>query len=306
VKPVISVVMVDGGFRENLWPVDSWVNQTLPAAERELVWVDYTKRTPAEVKGLQGARCFALGRDDGPQILAYAFNEGIRRAKGSIIVLPDGDVACEPDLLETIAHELTEDPELVLYVLRLNQREADARPEQDLGYLRATCTLNHTFNYGGCTAVCREWLIKMNGYEQLPFFCGYHYNGGDNYIRFKNMGLKVRWHPTQRVYHAWHPIAPPSKWDTATEQERFIQRRAAAWEWMAYDGLDPSVDRLYDPSTPICSQWPSIVTERGVLTNAPSGSMAFAERIRCIFRNYGVFKGMLRLAGTALMRASRQ
>jgi hypothetical protein len=176
---------------------------------------------------------------------------------------PDSDVTCQENLLEIIFDELSKDPEVVLYILRLDQPKKHFREDQSLAYLQRTCSIKHTYNYGGCTAIRREWLIKMNGYEQLPFFSGYHYNGGDNYIRFKNMGLKVRWHPTQRVYHAWHPIPPVDKFNTTKEQDRFIQQRAANWDWLAYDGLDPGRNRPYDPESKIPSEWPLIMTERG-------------------------------------------
>lgn len=299
----ISIVMVDGGFRENFRPIEYWLNQTLPRNQYELIWVDYTDRVATEITALPKVRCFALGRDDEPQVLAYAFNEGIRRARGEIVVLPDADVACEPDLLETVANELTEDHELVLYVLRLDQPKAHFRPDQDLGHLRRTCSIKHTYNYGGCTAVRREWLIKMNGYEQLPFFAAYHYNGGDNYIRFKNMGLKVRWHPTQRVYHPWHPVPPAEKFATAEEQEQFICRRAATWEWLAYEGLDPSRNREYDPKASFPSGWERIVTERGSYIH-PSNSLpaSLLTHIRQVWRRHGVLKGAVRMCGRLTKR----
>jgi glycosyltransferase involved in cell wall biosynthesis len=268
--------------------------------------VDYTHRIPPEVARLEGARCFTLGRDDKPEISAYAYNEGIRQARGDIIVLPDADVACTPDLLETIKKELTEDPELVLYALRLNQREDDFKPEPDIDYLRKTCTLNHTFNFGGCTAVRREWLLKMNGYEQLPFFAGYHYNGGDNYLRFKNMGLKIRWHPTQRVYHPWHMLPPQTQFSTAQQQEEFLRYRAASWDWQAFDGLNPALNRDYDSRAARVSDWPCVTTERGLYVNPSCGEETAApsrlSRARQVFHDCGVLKGSLQIAGHVLVR----
>ncbi len=254
----------------------------------------------------KGARCFTLDRDDQPEIWAYAYNEGIRQARGEIVVLPDADVACTPDLLETIKKELTEDPELVLYVLRLNQRETDFRPRQDIDYLRRTCTVSHTFNFGGCTAVRRAWLIKMNGYEQLPFFAGYQYNGGDNYLRFKNMGLKIRWHPTQRVYHPWHTLPPQTRFSTAQQQEEFLCYRAASWGRQAFDGLDPALNQEYDSRAARVSDWPQVTTERGLYTNPLCGeeppALSRLSRVGQIFHDCGVLRGSLQVAGRVLVR----
>jgi len=261
----LSVIMVDGGFREHFWMVESWLQQTLERQRYEIIWVDYTGSVASEIKQLEGVRCFTLGRDDSEQILAYAYNEGIRQSRGDILVFPDADICCEPTLLETLLDDLSQDTQMVEYVLRLDQREEDYQPNQDLPYLRRTCSLQHTFNYGGCTAVAKKWMIEMNGYEQLPIFNGYHFNGGDNYIRFKNMGLKIRWHPSQRVYHPWHPAPPPKKHLTGDQQTTFIQKRAASSEWKAYNGLDPSQNRQYNKHIMPKTQWSAITTERGTL-----------------------------------------
>jgi len=263
VKPDLSVIMVDGGFRERFDTLGSWQNQTLAAERYELIWVEYTDRIAPAVQANPLWKALALGRQESSQQLAYAYNEGIRQAQGSIVVIADADVSCQADLLATILEELTDDPELVLYVLRLDQAPQHVRADQDMAHLTATCTIKHTYNFGGCTAVHRRHLIEMNGYEQLPIFAGYHYNGGDNYIRFKNMGLKVRWHPTQRVYHAHHPSPSPAKFTTSDAQEQFLRHRAATWDVLAYDGLDPGRNRPLPARLAYPSDWPVVLTERG-------------------------------------------
>jgi hypothetical protein len=298
--------MVDGGFRETFWPLRTWLDQSLSRETYELIWVDYTDRVAEQVMQHHRIRTFALGRDDEPQVLAYAFNEGICRARGEIVVLPDADVCCEWNLLEVIASELTADAELVLYVLRLDQPRNYYLPEQGLEHVRKTCSVKHTYNYGGCTAIGRRWLVEMNGYEQLPIFSGYHYNGGDNYIRFKNMGLKIRWHPKQRVYHPWHPSPPSAKRATAYEQERFIQRRAVNWEWLAYDGLDASRNRPYAGGVQAGTRWPAVITERGTYqaTTEPAG-LATGRGLQVLKRQLldrGPVRGMMYAVGRLLMR----
>ena len=122
------------------------------------------------------------------------------------------------------------------------------------------------------------------------------------------MGMKVRWHPTQRVYHPWHPAPPAGKFDTMDQQERFIRLRAAAWDWAAYDGLDPSRNRAYGPSAPAPGEWERITTERGTLTrqpgNDPTGKGGRTPRrgLRAAWREHGFIKGSLRAAGRLLLR----
>lgn len=258
----VSIIMVDGGFRENLWTVHSWLDQTLDSSQFELIWVDYTDRKPPELQKYPNVKTICLNRNDEPQQISRCFNEGIKQAKGEIIVLPDADVVCEKSLLELILADVSDDPELVLYVLRLDQPEKLKVSAKDLESLKATCSIKHTFNYGGCTVVHKSSLIKMNGYEQLPFFAGYHYNGGDNYIRFKNMGLKVKWHPTARVYHPWHTLPVIEKFSTVNEQEDFIRWRAATWDWQAFDGLNADINRPY-VMVENFTEWEQVITERG-------------------------------------------
>jgi hypothetical protein len=295
--PRASVIMVDGGFRESFHALDCFSRQTLPPEAYEIVWVEYTDRLAPQVAGRPGVRAFCLGRGEEPQVLGYAYNKGIVEARGDVLVIADADVACEPDLLEGILAEHERCEDLVLYVLRLDQPAERAREPWDLGYLKSTCSVKHTFNYGGCTTVRRRWMLEMNGYEQLPFFAGYHYLGGDNYIRFKNRGLKVMWHPTLRVYHPWHEAPPAEKFDTVPQQEALIMRRAATWDWLAYDGIDPARSRPYDAAAPIPSQWARIRTENGALSvegavrgRAPS---AF-QRGAAFFARHGLVGGLRR------------
>ncbi|MCD6415720.1 MAG: glycosyltransferase [Planctomycetes bacterium] len=297
--PIISVIMVDGGFRESFHAVDYFSEQSLARDRFEIIWVDYTDRVAPEVAHRSDVRSFALGRTDEPQALGYAYNKGICEAKGEILVIPDGDVACPPDLLETVLDEHSRTEDLLLYVLRLDQPAERYRPGWDLEHLKSTCTIRHTYNFGGCTTIRRRWMLKMNGYEQLPFFAGYHYLGGDNYIRSKNLGLKIKWHPTLRVYHPWHPVPPREKFDTVQQMEQVIRQRAVTWQWLAYDGIDPGRNAPYDPEAPVRTDWPRVSTEYGPFF--PRGEAAAKgsrlKRAVLFFPRHGLIGGMKRLAG---------
>lgn len=267
-KPLVSVIMVDGGFRENFEPLSTWTDQSLPPEDYELIWVEYTDRVAPPVEATGRFRTFAMGLTDRPQVLPRAYNEGIRRARADILVIPDADVYCEHDLLETVAGELTEDPREVLYVLRLDQPKSRYSGGQGFEEVRRTCSIRRTQNFGGCVALRRERIMEMNGYEELPIFAGYHQSGFDNYIRFKNMGLKIRWHPGQRVYHPWHAIPAGEKFASRHEQKRFIARRAATWDYLAFSGLDETRNRPYAGDQPLDTDWPKVMTERGLFRHA--------------------------------------
>jgi glycosyltransferase involved in cell wall biosynthesis len=306
--PRLSVIMVDGGFRERFHALDYFARQSLPAEDYEIIWVEYTDRLAPAVAGRQGVRTFCLGRTDEPQVLGYAYNKGIAEARGEVLVIADADVACEAALLERVLAEHERCEDLVLYVLRLDQPPECAREPWDLDYLRATCSVKHTFNYGGCTTVRRRWMLEMNGCEQLPFFAGYHYLGGDNYIRFKNRGLKVMWHPSLRVYHPGHEAPPAEKFDTVPQQEALIMRRAVSWDWMAYDGIDPARNRPYDPEAPVPSQWRSIRTENGALRTEGAGGRAETSAFRrgaAFFARHGLAGGLRCALGKIMGGAGR-
>lgn len=303
-EPVISVVMVDGGFRESFHALDYLGRQTLPDENYEILWVDYTDRVAPEVAARDDVRTFCLDRSDEPQRLGMAYNKGILEARGEILVIPDGDIACDAELLEMVRREHEDCDDLVLYVLRLDQPEHHAREDQDMDYLKDTCSIKHTYNFGGCTTVRRRWMLEMNGYEQLPFFAGYHYLGGDNYIRFKNRGLKVKWHPELRVYHPWHPLPPREKFDTVPQMERFIKLRAATWDWMAYDGLDPEKNRPYDPEEDLPGEWPRVHTEYGPLVRSGARESALMRALK-FFPRHGLVGGVGRLARKLLGRERR-
>jgi len=303
-EPAISVVMVDGGFRESFHALDYFSRQTLPDEDYEILWVDYTDRVAPEVAEREAVRTFCLGRHDEPQRLGMAYNRGILEARGEILVIPDGDIACDPGLLQAVRREHEACDDLVLYVLRLGQPEIHAKEQWDLDYLKATCSIKHTYNFGGCTTVRRRWMLEMNGYEQLPFFAGYHYLGGDNYIRFKNRGLKVKWHPELRVYHPWHPLPPRGKFGTVPEMERFIKFRAATWDWMAYDGLDPGKNRPYNPEQDVPGEWPGVQTEYGSLLRSGARESGLTRAVK-FFPRHGVAGGIKRLFRKLSRRAGR-
>jgi hypothetical protein len=93
---------------------------------------------------------------------------------------------------------------------------------------------------GGCVTVRKKWLAAINGYDQHPVFeTGFHANAYDVHMRFKNLGLHIMWHPSLKLYHAWHP--------TTGEDAQPYYRQVIVTKYrglngitQAYDGLDPA------------------------------------------------------------------
>jgi len=248
--PKISVVMVDGSFRQKFHTIDFFARQSLPADDYEVLWVEYYDKLQAElsekIRLYTNCRTITLNRDD-EYHSSFCFNAGIRESRGELLVIPDADVVVDERFLEMIWNDHCLNEKLVMYVYRWDEDANTASREPELHHLRTVCSLKNAANYGGCLTVRKKWLLDINGYEQHPIFgSGFHANGLDIYTRLKNLGLHVMWHPTLKMYHPWHPM-------TRTEsksydlQQLVIQHRALTLEAMAHEGLDPERNRPMPP-----------------------------------------------------------
>ena len=133
-----------------------------------------------------------------------------------------------------------------MYIQRWDEPKEKHTRVISLVHLEKVCILRTPINYGGCLTVRKKWLLEINGYEQHPAFAGgFHVNGNDVYTRLKNLGLHIKWHPTERLYHPWHPRPLHSSEDdlkTAEErgywQRKIAEERGLALTTRAYFGLD--------------------------------------------------------------------
>ena len=243
-KPDISVVMVDGLFRESFHAVDFFCNQSLSRDRYELIWVEFFDRVNPELEekiaGYPNARIVTLNHKDAIYHSSYCFNAGIQESRGEVLFLPDADIAVQPDFLEEALKEHRSDDKLVMYFFRKEEPESSHTSDVSLDRLREVCRFSNPSNYGGCLSVRKSWLLEINGYEQHPVFgSGFHANGLDVYTRLKNLGLHVMWHPRQVLYHPWHPLhaAGAPVWKV---QQVIINNRAMELSSLAYQGIDPS------------------------------------------------------------------
>jgi hypothetical protein len=250
-KPKISVIMIDGSFRESFHAVDFFCRQTLATEDYELIWVEFYRdinpQLEKKISAYPNARIVSLQRTDEIYHSSYCFNAGIKESKGEIIFIPDADVAVEPDFLEKAVNEHEENRKLVMYFYRKEEEESDHREQFTLEYLKKVCTFKNPSNYGGCLSVRKKCLEEINGYEQHPIFgSGFHANGIDMYTRFKNLGLQVMWHPGLLLYHPWHPFnaAGFPVWET---QKTITNYRARNLLTHAYQGMEPGKNRELPP-----------------------------------------------------------
>lgn len=242
----ISVIMVDGGFRERFHLIDCWDNQTLSRRRYELIWVECFDRIPPELQAGKHVKCVPLNRVGKPYSMSHCFNEGIRQSTGDLLVIIDADVFVGTDFLKEILSEHACYEDLVMYIRRYDQSEEDSGPIT-LDHLQRTCNLKNPTNYGGCITIRRKWMLKLNGYEQHPIFQGHNFAGAlDLYIRLRNLGMTVKWHPSEKLYHPWHPKVEPKNREKVAAQRECIRRRELSLIHLPYQGIDPRLDSTPD------------------------------------------------------------
>lgn len=235
----ISVIMGDASFRERFHLIDCLYQQTLPQEKYESIWVEYYDKVPAVLRNQRSLHVITLNHKENPYHMSACFNEGIRQSTGELIVIPDADVVVQPTFLETIWKEHEKCEELVMYLQRWDEPQSQHTGDVSVEHLKQVCRFTNLTNYGGCLTVRKKWLIEVNGYEEDPVFAGLSANAMDLYTRFKNFGLHIKWHPTEQVYHLWHPktLFPAPEYAL---QRKIINARDRSLTYLPIKGLDPN------------------------------------------------------------------
>jgi len=242
----ISVIMVDGGFRQNAYSAEYFAKQDF--SDYELIWVDYYDKINPKVARLPDVCPITLNRI-GTYHSSYCFNKGITEASGEVIVVPDADQIVRPDFLSKVWQIHSHYDNLVTYGYRYDEICKDTLKSFCFEELENKCILKNPLNFGGCLTVRKKWLLEVNGYEQHPIFrTGYHANGLDLYIRFKNLGLAIQWHPDLKLYHPWHPYTLQYTHEQKV-QKMLIKWRHKSLQWEALRGIDST--KKYIPSEDI-------------------------------------------------------
>lgn len=240
----ISVVMIDGGFRESVHSAESFSVQDFPKNDYEIIWVDYYDTPHPRLIELPDVQVSLLNNPKSSTYHAsHCFNHGIKQAQGEIIVLPDADQIVRPDFLSITwsLHERFQD--LALYSYRYNEPEPDALQGFEIEELEKKCICSNPRNYGGCLSVRKKWLEEVNGYEMHEVFSGgFHANGYDLYVRLSLLGLAVQWEASLPVYHPWHPYTVVNDPSYKT-QFSFVEWRLKSMDYRTFNGIDQNNNR---------------------------------------------------------------
>lgn len=245
----ISVVMIDGSFRDHTYSAKYFCEQDFPKEEYEVIWVEYYANAAEGLHDIDGLTIVTLDNpEDKEYHSSYCFNEGIRRGQGELIVIPDADQIVEPDFLSRLWELHQKDDELVIYPYRYDEIEAGILESLEFDELKAKCKLKNPENYGGCLSVRKKWLMKINGYEQHEIMSsGFHANGKDMYMRFRNLGLAIKWEPSLKMYHPWHPFSRVQA-DVYKYQKKLINWRFMNLQYMAIEGIVSTADLTETPA----------------------------------------------------------
>ncbi len=241
--PRISVIMVDGSFREHFHAIRYFGNQTLAPEEYELLWVEFYQDVKpelrAEIEKFPNFRIITLGNNATTVYhSSFCFNRGIVEAQADLLAIPDADVVVERDFLDRVGQEHLTNDKLVMYIYRYNVFENDHIPNWTLDHLRKVSRNSNPNNYGSCLTVRKKWLLQINGYDQHPIFeTEMHGNGYDVYCRLKAFGLHIMWSPDIKIYHPWHPMT--GVWHDNYEKQHVVSDwRSRALVSVAFHGIE--------------------------------------------------------------------
>lgn len=290
-SPRMSIVMVDGAFRERYHAIPFFCDQTLPPDDYELIWVEYYDTIAPDLQAALDAhpqaRAITL-EQTGTYHSSCCFNAGIAASRGELILIPDADVAVERDFLERVWAEHQANDRLVMYLYRYDEPENAHQTPVTLEHLREHAVMKNWSNFGACLTVRKQWLLAINGYEQHPVFeSGFHANGAEVNTRLKNLGLHVMWHPTLKLYHPWHPLTKAQ--DLAYhKQDVVIRHKARRLMTQTFQGLDPAQDvpfpdELYARVAEKVAQWQKGQAPPPAATSAPASDPAQPDRPLVLF-----------------------
>ncbi len=236
-KPRLSVILLDWSVRESFHVLRYLNEQTVPRDQYEILWIEYYKREASSIR-------FALeqSQNDGkapcvdqwillemPEDVYYhkhlLYNAGIVMSRGRITVICDSDVMVKPSFVESIVKEFEKDERIVLHLDEVRNVHKKFYPFNYPSFDEVTgkgcinwkdgkstgllddSDILHTRNYGACMCALRRDLIEIGGADEHIDYLGHICGPYELTFRLVNSGKKEIWHPSEFLFHTWHPGA---------------------------------------------------------------------------------------------------
>ena len=235
ISPRVSIVLIDWSCRESFHILDYLQNQTVPRDQYEIVWIEYYNRQASEIeKKLR--QCELSGKApildqwvllEVPQDVHFhkhlMYNTGIFLSRGRVVVVCDSDAMMRETFVQTIIDSFEKNQNLVLHLdqVRNNNKRfypfnypsiEDVIGEGSINWKDGKTTglldmedILHSRNYGACMAALRKDLISIGGADEHIDYLGHICGPYDMTFRLVNLGRKELWHPSEFLYHVWHP-----------------------------------------------------------------------------------------------------
>ena len=239
----VSVIMIDGAFRENIYGAEYFTQQDFPENEYEVIWVEFYEKAMPSLYANKQLKIVTLGNPE--EMIyhsSYCFNEGIKQAKGELLIIPDADVIVKPNFVQKAWDIHQEYEKMAVYGYRCNETQQVPLCSLEFDELEKKCVITNPINYGGCLTVRKKWLLSINGYDQHEFFeTGFHANGLDVYTRFRNFGLAIKWDLSLKLYHPRHTFTS-EKAPEYQKQRKLIEWRSGNLEYLTLEGIDSELN----------------------------------------------------------------
>lgn len=225
-RPRVSLILLDWSVRESFHLLHYLARQDVPRDDFEVLAIEYYSRVSGAIRKFEDQVDSWLLLEM-PEDCYYhkhlMYNAGIVLARGDICVICDSDAMVKPGFIRTIAGAFEKEPNLVLHLDQFRNNRRDFYPFNypDFEEVTGTGCINnaggttaglidrrdpiHTRNYGACMCARRADLIVIGGADEHIDFVGHICGPYDMTFRLVNDGKQEIWHPTEFLYHTWHP-----------------------------------------------------------------------------------------------------
>ncbi len=224
--PKVSLILLDWSVRESFHLLHYLGRQDVARDDFEVILIEYYSRVSDAVRKFEDQVDTWLLLEM-PEDCYYhkhlMYNAGIVAARGEICVICDSDAMVKPGFIRAIIEVFGKEPEVVLHLDQFRNNRRDFYPFNFPSFEAVEgegCINNaggrtagildrrdpiHSRNYGACMCARRSDLIGIGGADEHVDFVGHICGPYDMTFRLVNHGRRELWHPSEFMYHTWHP-----------------------------------------------------------------------------------------------------